>query len=585
MKHYSILALFLCYLIMGYFQFVDYPKFQKEYTEATIGWDVSGYYMYLPATFIYKDLKKCEFRDELIKKYEPTPNFQQAFRYTNGNFVMKYPIGMAIQYSPAFFLAHIYCKITGQYPADGFSFPYQLMISLGSFFVALLGLFILRKILLEYFSEKTVAVSLLALVAGTNYLNQAAIDNAMTHNYLFTLYALIVYFTIRFYKQPKTRTTLLLGALCGLATITRPTELISVMIPFIWALNLFSKSAIIERFNFLKEHFLKIIGAVIVVILVGCIQLIYWKYAGGDWIIYSYEDQGFNWLKPYIYQCLFSYKAGWLVYTHIMVFALLGFIPLFFYQRKIFFGVAIFSLVFMYLAFAWDIWWYGGALGQRTMVQAYPVLMFAFAGFVDWLFRTPLLIRFGTWMVMGVCVYLNFWFTHYAHQGKAVFPGQMTEAYYWRTVGRNDIPEETQKLLDTDEFYEGGRRNITRLDNTLSDTTIVLNKDIQWSTPLTLSYSGGADWLRASADFEITWKEWEYWKMTQFILLFKKKDKIVKRRMIRLHRFLWENNQRNVYFDIRQPTEAFDQFSIEFWNGKSDKEIKISNLKVETFDE
>ena len=570
---------------MGYFQFVDYPKFQKEYTEATIGWDVSGYYMYLPATFIYKDLKKCEFREDLIKNYKPTPDFQQAFRYTNGNFVMKYPIGMALQYTPAFFLAHTYCKITGQFPADGFSFPYQLMISLWSFFIAILGLYFLRKILLVYFSEQTVAVTLLALVAGTNYLNQAAIDNAMTHNYLFTLYVLIIYFTIRFYKNPKTKTTLLLGVLCGLATITRPTELISVMIPFIWALNIFSKAAIIARFNFLKTHFLKILGAVIMVILVGCIQLIYWKYAGGDWIIYSYEDQGFNWLKPYIWECLFSYKAGWLTYTQIMTFALAGFIPLFFYQKKIFFGVTAFSVLFMYLAFAWDIWWYGGALGQRTMVQAYPVLIFAFAGFVDWVFRMPAIIRWGTWLVMGGCIYLNFWFTHYAHQGQAVFPGQMTEAYYWRTVGRNDIPEETQKLLDTDEIYEGGRRNITPIFDGLKDTTILLNKDIQRSPEFTIPYTGGGDWLRASADFRITWKEWEYWKMTQFILRFKNKDQIVKERMIRLHRFLWGNDERNIYFDIRQPTEPFDQVSIEFWNAESDKEIIIRNLKAEVFDE
>ena len=570
---------------MGYFQFVDYPKFQKQWTEATIGWDVSGYYMYLPATFIYKDLKKCEFRDDLIKNYKPTPDFQQAFRYTNGNFVMKYPIGMAIQYTPAFILAHTYCKLTGQYPADGFSFPYQLMISLFSFFIALLGIYILRKILLEYFGERTVAVTLLALVAGTNYLNQGAIDNAMTHNYLFTLYALIIYFTICFYKQPKTKTVLLLGALCGLATITRPTELISVMIPFIWALNISSKSAIIERFSFLKEHFLKIIGAVIVVILVGCIQLVYWKYVGGDWIIYSYEDQGFNWLKPYVYECLFSYKAGWLTYTQIMTFALLGFIPFFFYQRKIFFGVAIFSFIFMYLAFAWDIWWYGGALGQRTMVQAYPVLIFAFAGFVDWVFRTPIIIRWGVWGIMGVCVYLNFWFTHYAHQGQAVFPGQMTEAYYWRTVGRNDIPEETQKLLDTDELYEGGRRNITPVFSALKDTTVLLNKDIQRSPEFIFSYNRGADWLRVSADFKITWKEWEYWKMTQFIIRFKNKDQIVKERMIRLHRYLWENNERNIYFDIRQPEAGFDKISIEFWNATSDKEIIIQNLRGEVFDE
>jgi len=239
----------------------------------------------------------------------------------------------------------------------------------------------------------------------------------------------------------------------------------------------------------------------------------------------------------------------------------------------------------MYLAFAWDIWWYGGALGQRTMVQAYPVLIFAFAGFVDWIFRTPLLIRLATWIVMGGCVYLNFWFTHYAHQGQAVFPGQMTEAYYWRTVGRNDIPEETQKLLDTEEIYEGGRRNITPVYSVLIDTTMMLNKTIQRSPEFVFPYKGGADWLRVSADFKITWKEWEYWKMTQFILRFKNKDRIVKERMIRLHRFLWENNERNVYFDIRQPAEDFEKVSIDFWNAESDKEIIIRNLKAEAFDE
>lgn len=571
---------------MGYFQFINYPKFQKQWTEATIGWDVSGYYMYLPATIIYQDLRECNFRDEILKKYKPTPDFQQAFRYTNGNFVMKYPIGMAIQYAPAFLLAHTYCKITGQYPADGFSFPYQLMISLNSFFVALFGLFILRKILLEYFDDKAVAISLIALVVGTNYLNQAAIDNAMTHNYLFTLYALIIYLTIRFYKQPKTYITLLLGTLCGLATITRPTELISIMIPFIWGLNMTSKKAVIERFYFLKEHLNKILGAVVMVVLVGSIQLIYWKYAGGDWIIYSYKDQGFNWLKPYIYQCLFSYKAGWLVYTHIMVFSLLGFIPLFFYKRKIFTGCLIFSLIFMYLAFAWDVWWYGGALGQRTMVQAYPILMFPFTAFVVWLLKVPVIIRWPIWAVMGIFIYLNLWFTHYAHHGQGIFPGQMTKAYYWRTIGRNNLGEETQKLMDTDEIFEGEKReNITSVFSSFKDSTITLNKEIQFSPEITFPYRQSADWLRASADFEITWKEWEAWKMTQFIIQFKHKNNIVKERAIRIHRFLWENNKRNVYFDISQPNEPFDQVLIKFWNSQSDKELKISNLKVESFDE
>jgi len=60
---------------------------------------------------------------------------------------------------------------------------------------------------------------------------------------------------------------------------------------------------------------------------------------------------------------------------------------------------------------------------------------------------------------------------------------------------------------------------------------------------------------------------------------------MVKERMIRLHRYLWENNERNVHFDIRQPEAQFDKISIEFWNGTSDKKIIIRNLRAEVFDE
>ena len=40
--------------------------------------------------------------------------------------------------------------------------------------------------------------------------------------------------------------------------------------------------------------------------LVGFIQLAYWKYASGEWLVYSYEDQGFSWLKPHLYEGIFQ---------------------------------------------------------------------------------------------------------------------------------------------------------------------------------------------------------------------------------------------------------------------------------------
>jgi len=56
---------------MFYAGMVHYPKWRMQKTEATIGWDVTGYYSYLPAIFIYKDLKQLSFYSKIAEKYNP----------------------------------------------------------------------------------------------------------------------------------------------------------------------------------------------------------------------------------------------------------------------------------------------------------------------------------------------------------------------------------------------------------------------------------------------------------------------------------------------------------------------------------
>ena len=60
-KQKSFLSLCLTTLIILSTAFLFYPKWKKSNTEATLSWDVSGYYLYLPAIFIYKDIKKVSF--------------------------------------------------------------------------------------------------------------------------------------------------------------------------------------------------------------------------------------------------------------------------------------------------------------------------------------------------------------------------------------------------------------------------------------------------------------------------------------------------------------------------------------------
>ncbi len=569
--------------------FFYYPKWEQKGTEATLSWDVSGYYLYLPAAFIYKDLRHLAFKDSLLREYGPTPDFQQGFLHqASGNYVMKYPLGQALQYAPFFFIAHGWASISARYPADGFSFPYQLLISLGSLFYALLGLYFLRKILLFYFPDKAVALTLLAIVVGSNYLDYAAIDGAMTHNYLFTIYSLLIYLSIRFYQHPGLKKAAGIGFLVGLAALTRPTEIISLLIPLFWGLDIFRKTAIRERLRFFKTQRNALGLAILICALTGSLQLFYWHYASGDWIVYSYQDQGFSWLSPHIKNGLFSYKSGWLTYTPIMIFALIGFYPLFRDQRRLFFTSFLFTVLFIYIAFAWDIWWYGGSLGQRSMVQAYPVLAFPLTAFFARFLRMSLPLKILLAVPLLLFVALNLLFTHQAHKGGLLPVGQVTRAYYHQVLLRNDPDPEKRKLLDeVKSLFNGERENVREIFSD-SGRQVLLNSENQFSEEITVplpSDTSMFDWLRVSIHASIDEKEWNFWTMTQLIVEFRNGEDPVAKSMMRIQRHLHRGEEKDIYLDLPRPEKAFDRVVIKFWNAGGKKEIRIRNIKAEIFDE
>ncbi len=576
-----------------------YPKWTKSIGEATISWDVSGYYMYLPALFIYKDLKDFSFKSTVLEKYKPTPNNNQAFLHESGNYVMKYSMGLAVQYSPYFFIAHLWASNSSKYPADGFSFPYQFMLSFGSLITAFIGLYYLRKSLKEYFDDKPVALVLLLVVLATNYLNYTAIDGAMSHNFLFTLYSLLIYNTIQFYRSATLIRSIGIGFIVGLAALTRPTEIIACLIPLLWGLNVFSKTAIKKRFSFFSTNLFKILTSIIVVAAVGSLQLFYWKYVTDSWIVYSYQDQGFSWLQPHIEKGLFSFRCGWLIYTPIMGFAVLGLIPLFFKKKILFFHSIIFCSLFIYITFAWDIWWYGGTLGQRAMVQSYPVFLFPMACFFIWTEKQNKFFRYFIGFLCIVFIYLNNWWTYQAHGGGLFHTEQMTNAYFWQVIGRFEKNPEHLKLLDTNELFKGTPKDLELIySNDFSDPElksdcsdkelICLNKnsirksdEFKFKTP-----HKNFDWLRASADFTIGQKEWFYWHMSQFVIEFRKDNMLIKKKKLRIERLILHDGlTKQIHFDIEKPKDEFDKVCIYFQNEHGKKWIEIDSLEVAIFSE
>ncbi len=591
-KFVSVGALLACYVIMIYTAFFFYPKWEQSKGEATLSWDASGYYMYLPALLIYKDIKQCSFKDIILEKYRPTPDFQQAFRHgKSGNYVMKYSSGHAITMLPFFLIAHSYCKLTSNYPPDGFSYPYQICIGIGMLLYALWGLFMLRKILLIYYTSTTVSILILCYTIGTNYLNYSSIDNALTHNVLFTIYCLIVWATIQYHQTTKIRHAIMLGSLIGLAALIRPTDIVAILIPIFWNIN--SVLDVRKKINFVKQNLASIISIGAAILCIGLIQLIYWKFVTDEWLIYSYGEQGFSWLRPHILSYTFSYACGWLRYCPMMILPLVGAI-IYFFDGKQKFSVLSFIAINSYIVMAWDVWDYGGVAG-RAMVQSYPLLAFPFCSLIErmWQNNWSKLILTSLMVVFG---YLNIWWTYHAHAGDIQITG-LTKEYYWRVVGRWNSSVMDKKLLDNPHSYTGVPKNTVLLfsDNFNADTTentilidsnrqIRLSKDVQFSAKYRINNDINIkDWIRASADFQCTIKEWDVWRQTQFLMSFKNHETEVQTNLIRVHRLITDGENKRIFLDAIPPNKEWTHLEIYFWNAGGEKEIYIDNLEVISF--
>ena len=578
-------AVMMC--IIAIVNFFYYPKWLESGTEATISWDVSGYYMYLPAVFIYNDLSNCSYSNYVIDTYHPTPDFQQGFTHqSSGNCVMKYSMGQAVVMLPFFALGHIYALNSSQYLADGFSTPYQLSIAIGSIVIAFIGLLFLRKVLRTYYSDSVVSLCIACVVIGTNYLNYAAIDGAMTHNTLFTIYTLIVYTTIRFYDNITISKAIAIGAFVGLAALTRPTEILAALIPILWGVDFTRRTSILRRITLFKRNTTAILSSVVACLVVGSIQMVYWKFVTNDWLVYSYQDQGFSWLHPHVFAGLFSYKSGWLTYSPLMVLSLLGFIPLYKRNRSVFFVSSIFFGLFIYIAFAWDIWWYGGSLGQRTMVQSYPILAIPLAAAIDALYDRSFYWRAVAAVVVLFLIYVSLWFTHQAHRGNLLLVSQSTKEYYWRTFLTYKIENENWKLLDGVRYlYDGQRYNISKVYK--DSTNITLDAESQYSEPSVIELPSAVkekyQWYRIKAAITIGPKEWNFDKMTQFIVATKHENEEVGEYWFRIQRLLNDGDSKELYIDIKNDHPTIDEIEIRFWNAGGSKRVDIHSVAIEGF--
>jgi hypothetical protein len=415
--------------------------------------DVYYYYAYLPVIFIYDDigLEKLEngafYGDQYILWPKETPI---------GKKVILTSCGMSYLYFPFFIVGHWYARIF-DYPITGYGLPYRFALMLSSFFYLIIGLVFLRKLLLKYFSELVTGVVLLVIPLATNMLWYTVVESPMSHVYNFALISTFLYFADLWYENSSVSRTLFLGLLSGLIALIRPTNILVLLIFLLWDVKTFKEFG--ARILYFLNRWKKVLIMIAAFFVVWVPQLIYWKMQSGQFFYFSYpDDQGFFFGNPQIWNILFSWRKGWLIYTPVMIFAIAGIPVLWKNHRKFFFPVLIFLVANVYVLSSWWDWWFGGGFGLRAFIDMYGVMAFPLAAFIGWGLSRKVVLKYIL-IVIFLLVTARSAFHHIQYYYGAIHWVSMTKEAYFDSFWRIRPSEKFQELI-RDPDYDLARKGI-----------------------------------------------------------------------------------------------------------------------------
>jgi len=336
----------------------------------SVNWaDAAGYYVYLPAAFIYS-FDAAKFPGNITE----VTGEGFVLEKEKNKVVTKYNFGVALLQAPFFLAAHFLAPTLG-FPQDGYNKLYYYSVMFAAVIYLTLGLFFLIKILRKHFNIVVTLISVFTIYTATNLYYFTINSSGFSHVYSFFLFALFIYLTNQFYNHPSIKKILLLGFVFGLITVIRPTNAI-IFLCFLFADLSFLKTQFIDRVYFWRQNIKHLILLFLISGICWLPQLAYWKYISGSYFHYSYTDEGFNWLEPKIINVLFSPNNGWLLYSPVFLLLIPAFIIM--VKKNVVNWPVILTMliIVIYITASWWNWWFGCSYGARNFVEYYAFLIF-----------------------------------------------------------------------------------------------------------------------------------------------------------------------------------------------------------------
>lgn len=600
----SLTALIIVILSIFFFNSTNIP-------DKIFAYDNWGFYMYLPNIFIENKIapENNDFLHEINSKYELSPTLYQISKTEDGVWVIRFFSGISILLLPFFFIGHLIASFTN-YPTDGYSAPYFYSIWIAAPFYASLGLYLLRKVLLKYLDDIVVAISLLTLYFATNFFFFSSLGNPFPHVFVFTEYALLLWFTIKWHEKFEIKYARLIGLMIGLLTISRLSEIISLFIPLLW--GIYDKKTLMHKLELIRVHKKQLYQLVLFTFLGGLPQILYWYVTTGSIYFNAYNDASSQLVlsAPQFIKVLFSYRKGWFIYSPIMIFSVIGFIFLYKNKKDLFWPIIIVFLINLYLIASFTSL---NSYGYRAFIQSYAFMIIPFAFLIQFIVKkTDLLIKILLIFLLITAGYFTYFQAKQTQMG-TIHGSRMTKEYYWAIFMKMYPSEKDKELLLIQRSSTGNdqikneskyKRKIEIFEDFESptnsvhyDTSIVyngkfsyfINENIEYGPTYELAYRDITDdyfaYFRSSVyvfpdypinDFDVL-----------LVFSFENNGKPYKYRKYNLNdpKFNIKSGQwGRVYFDYLSPEilDKDDKIKLYIWNIDKQR-LYIDNVQVESF--
>jgi len=228
----------------------------------------------------------------------------------------------------------------------------------------------------------------------------------------------------------------------GLLSLVRP---LCILYLLLWILfGIYNWTTLKDKLSFFLKHSLKILAVAAAFILIWFPQLYYWKVNTGSWFFNSYIGEHFFFNHPHLFKSLFGFRKGWLIYTPLMSFSLIGIFFLIKKHNKFFVALLLFSAVYIYILSCWWAWWFGGSFGNRGYIDLYGALSIPLTAFYAWAINRKMIAKISLIIVVFTLIsYQLFQTLQFRYQ--ALHYDCMTKEAYFETF---------LKLRPTGRYWE-----------------------------------------------------------------------------------------------------------------------------------